>query len=186
MNANGRWPAAHSRASPRAAGQLLVVIDGTQITEFSGEDGPIAGTVLITSEPQSIMAAGHALDPNRATHSVTLLRGPSPAEQQMIEAELQHQQAQSQQLQQAPPPQPSAPPPQPSAGSIGSTANPLEHYPWATEIDTPAGIDGAGGKGGSGGIKTKYNLPYGTALPPMQQIVKSHEATMRKTMFSGR
>ena len=60
--------------------------------------------------------------------------------------------------------------------------HPLEHYPWATQIEVPDATFGAGGSTDHG-FKNKYNLPQGTALPPMRQVEVDNEALARKAMF---
>ena len=164
---------AHESAAMLAGirpGDLIVAIDATKITDFEHEPGPVEGTLVITSEPQAVMGAHAALDPDRINHVFTLLR---EVDTKSIRLPGQPDVMQQEAADEAPSPPPPA--------VIDPTANPLEHYPWATEITVPDATFGT-----AGGVKTKYNLPYGSALPPMQHVQASHEATMRKTMFSSK
>ena len=52
---------------------LIIEIDGQQVTEFDGQPGPVDGTVLVTSEPQSTMGA-HAALAEGESHTFRLLR----------------------------------------------------------------------------------------------------------------
>ena len=173
-------------------GDLIVSIDGTTITEFDGQPGPVGGTVLCTSEPQSMAAAAEAIAPNVPTHAFRLLRLIDPSS--IPESPLNSPSYQSQDEAVAPPRQP---PPQPQhipqqAPQVyvhpdrPMSQDPLAHYPWATEIVLPDHSFGASGGRGDSAIKLKYNIAPGSALPPLPQVVPSHETEMRKTMFSGR
>ena len=163
---------AHESAAMLAGirpGDLIVAIDATKITEFDHQPGPVEGTLVITSEPQSVMGAHAAVDPNLEAHVFTLLREVDTKSIKLPgQPDLMQQEAEE---------VPSPPPP----AVVDPTANPLEHYPWATEITVPDATFGA-----AGAVKTKYNLPFGSMLPPMQHVQASHEATMRKNMFSSK
>ena len=158
------------------AGDLIVAIDGTRITQFEMRDGPREGTIIMTCEPEASMGAQAAVDPNASFHSLTLLRELNPA--------VFGKPVSPPQVEQIIQPPPSATPSlqqQPSRAQPSPPSNPLEHYPWATEIQLPDATFGAT-MGES--IKAKYNLPFGTALPPMQTISKTADAYERKKMFS--
>ena len=156
-------------------GDLLVVVDGTRVTHFEGQEGPVEGTVMVTSEPESLMGAQHAIDPSRTAHTLTLLREIDPASVQWLEGQRSSMMP--------PQEQPVGMPPAPVASaSTVASANPHDHYPWATDIVVPDATCGAGT--GADRFKSKYNLPSGVALPPMQHIQSTHETTMRKTYLS--
>ena len=75
-------------------------------------------------------------------------------------------------------------PSDPSQTVIDHTANPLEHYPWATAIAVPDATFGATSSGADS-YKTKYNLVPGTVLPPMQHIQASYASKQRKEIFKN-
>ena len=171
------------------ANDLITAIDGTVITEFEMQPGPIGDTLLITSEPQSVMAAAAAIDPTADEHIIHVLRQidpnsvsmspplsaapPSPTRQPRPPLQMQPPQ----------PPQPPPPPPQPVAQKTAQFVSPQEelesHYPWAVEAI-------ADNSKGEGHLKGKYNLPSGTALPPMTgPLQRTHDAAMRKAAAFG-
>jgi len=135
-------------------GDLILELDGTLITECDKQPGPVDGTLLVTSEPQSIHGAHAALDPLANPHRFMVLRLTDP---ESITASPPVSAAAAQQYE--PPRQPSAPPPQPAT----SAAQP-QPYDWETQIAVP---DAAG----QPVVKNKYNISYnlnsGTPMPTM-------------------
>ena len=153
-------------------------MDGTAITEFDGLAGPHEGTVFITSEPQSICAAHAAVDPQRSTHIITLLRRIDPASLPSAAPP-------------APPPEAvTAPAPvaEPSPPKSTPADEALKMYPWAHNIAIPdASFNPARStNGGVEGIKAKYNIPQGTALAPLVPIQATAETSKRKEIFSSK
>ena len=165
---DGNGPAA---AAGLQAGDLIVSIDGGRITEFDAQSGPVGGTLLITSEPQSIYPAAEAINPNVGTHVFRILRlldgATTPA---------------------APPPQPPAAlqPPTAAAQQLSRVEDirpTTQEPPWEQNIFIPDATFGAGGSTDAG-WKNKYNIT--SALPPAPELAMTHEVSMRKTIFSGR
>ena len=127
-----------------AKGDLIYQLDGEPLLQFDGHDGIVPGTVVIISEPISIMGAHAALDASRSTHSFVLIRAidaESPEYQRQL-AEMQHN-------------VPEYVPTAATNASVGS-ATPSEH-PWAGAIAIPDATFGQS----SMSIKAKYNLPNG-------------------------
>lgn len=182
-------------------GDLIVSIDGQAITEFDGQPGPAGGTVLVTSEPMSIMAAKDAINPSASSHSMQLLRiiDPATLPGSPLNSPGRPQQPAAATYTQA---ASAAPQPQPAAyqqvdvaqeqqqaefqraNAAYAAADLEEHYPWAGDIHVPDASFGASGSFGN--FKAKYNLGAGSALPPVQSVAVTHETNLRKTMFSGR
>ena len=151
-------------------GDLVVMIDDKVVTNFDATDGPVEGTLLVQSAPVNIFPVQNALAAGQNTsHSIRLLRTIDPSTLPVPEPEsgdqlLREFEAQAQ-------------------AQVRYATHPgVQPYSWAGEISVPDETFGA--RGGES-IKTKYNLKPGAALPPLQNVVASHETDLRKTMLVG-
>ena len=171
-------PGSICEAAGLLAADLIVQIDDVPVTEFQGYPGPVEGTVVVTSEPTSIMGAHAAVKPELSSHVFLLLRAVDP---DSIKPEPGPPAASYQQAPDVPHYLKVTPADPSTASSIDHTANPLEHYPWATAISVPDATFGASGDA----FKTKYNLPPGTVLQPMQHVTASQASKQRKEIFKN-
>jgi hypothetical protein len=169
-------------------GDLCVMIDDTIVTNFDAKPGPVEGTLLVQSGPQNILPVQQALTTGAQSHTMRLLRlidpdtlpSPSPAEgqggDQQLQADPEHHQHLLREFEAQAQAQ--------ARYASNPGMSPHEQYPWAGDISVPDETFGA--RGGLS-LKSKYNLKPGTELPPVQNIISSHDSELRKTMLiSGR
>ena len=155
-------------------GDCILAVNDEVVTSIDWRPTATEG-VVVCRLPVALAPAGSALDPSKPAISLKILRpvemmaaASAPEEPPVPAPEVQPVPA-------APVPAP-APAPymaaeQPAATMPSAPANALEHYPWATQINTA-----------QDGIKNKYNIARGTTLKPLQPLQRlDAAATMRKT-----